>query len=86
MAPTSGERFFLESPALNADQFQRFLDAFSQAFAASLNILVLDTSGAHTARRLTIPENVRLVFLPPYCPELNPIERVWRDLKDELAW
>ena len=24
--------------------------------------------------------------MPPYCPELNPIERVWRDLKDELAW
>jgi transposase len=29
---------------------------------------------------------VRLVFLPPYCPELNPMERVWRDLKDALAW
>jgi transposase len=29
---------------------------------------------------------VRLVFLPPYCPELNPIERLWRDLKDALAW
>jgi transposase len=26
------------------------------------------------------------VFLPPYGPELNPIERVWRDLKDLLAW
>ena len=24
--------------------------------------------------------------MPPYCPELNPIERVWRDLKDALAW
>lgn len=85
-APTSGERFFQERPALNADQFQRFLDAFSQAFADSLNILVLDKSGAHTARRLTLPGNVRLVFLPPYSPELNPIERVWRDLKDALAW
>jgi transposase len=30
--------------------------------------------------------NVRLIFLPPYCPELNPIERLWRDLKDYLAW
>jgi transposase len=30
--------------------------------------------------------NVGLVFLLPYCPELNPIERVWRDLKDALAW
>lgn len=85
-APTSGERFFQERPALNADQFQRFLDAFSQAFADSLNILVLDKSGAHTARRLTLPGNVRLVLLPPYSPELNPIERVWRDLKDALAW
>ena len=35
---------------------------------------------------LSIPENVRLVYLPPYCPELNPIERVWRDLKEALAW
>jgi putative transposase len=29
---------------------------------------------------------VRLVFLPPYCPELSPIERLWRDLKGALAW
>jgi transposase len=36
--------------------------------------------------RLMLPANVRLVLLPPYCPELNPIERVWRDLKDALAW
>jgi putative transposase len=32
------------------------------------------------------PTNVRAVWLPPYCPELNPIERFWRDLKDDLAW
>jgi transposase len=29
---------------------------------------------------------VRAVWLPPYGPELNPIERLWRDLKDDLAW
>jgi len=65
--------------------FQLFVDAFAQAFRDSLNLLLLDNSGAPTAQRLTLPENVRLVFLPPYCPELNPIERVWRDLKDALA-
>jgi transposase len=86
VAPTTGERFFLELPYLNADIFQLFVDAFAQAFPDSLNLLLLDNSGAHTAQRLTLPENVRLVFLPPYCPELNPIERVWRDLKDDLAW
>jgi transposase len=84
--PTTGDRFFLELPYLNAEMFQLFLDAFAQAFPDSLNILVLDNSGAHTAQRLTLPRNVRLVFLPPYCPELNPIERVWRDLKDDVAW
>ena len=84
--PTTGDRFFLELPYLNAENFQIFIDLFAQAFPDSLNLLLLDNSGAHTAQRLTVPENVCLVFLPPYCPELNPIERVWRDLKDALAW
>jgi transposase len=84
--PTTGDRFFLELPYLNAEVFQLFVDAFAQAFPDSLNILLLDNSGAHTSQRLTLPENVRLFFLPRYCPELNPIERVWRDLKDGVAW
>jgi transposase len=84
--PTTGARFFLELPYLNAEMFQLFVDAFAQAFPESLNVLLLDNSGAHTSARLTLPENVCLLFLPPYCPELNPIERVWRDLKDSLAW
>lgn len=84
--PTTGDRFFLAWPYLNAEGFQIFLDAFAAAFPDSLNLLVLDNSGAHTAQRLALPANVRLVCLPPYCPELNPIERVWRDLKDALAW
>ena len=86
VAPATGARVFLELPYLNAEGFQLFLDAFAQAFADSLNLLLLDNSGAHTAQRLRSPANVRLVFLPPYCPELNPMERVWRDLKDDMAW
>jgi putative transposase len=66
--------------------FQLFVNALAQAFPESLNLLLLDNRGAHTAQRLTLPANVRLVCLPPYCPELNPIERGWRDLKDALAW
>jgi transposase len=66
--------------------FQRVIDAFAEAFPASLTLLLLDNSGAHTAERLVLPANVRLVCLPPDCPELNPIERVWRDLKEALAW
>jgi transposase len=86
VAPTTGERFFLELPSLNADMFQLFIDAFAQAFPDSLNILLLDNSGAHTAQGLHWPAHVRYVRLPPYCPELSPIERVWRDVKDDVAW
>ena len=86
VAPTTGESFCFELPHLNHRNFQVFLDEFAQAFPDTLNLVVLDKSGGHTAKRLRIPENVRLVWLPPYSPELNPIQRVWRDLKDRLAW
>jgi hypothetical protein len=86
VAPTSGERCFLEVPSLNAQTFQRFVDAFAAAFPDSLNLLRLDNSGAHPAPHIRWPEPVRCVWLPPYGPELNPMERVWRDLKDDRAW
>jgi transposase len=84
--PTTGDRFFREWPYLNAEMFQLFADAFAHAFPDSPSILVWDNSWAHTSSQLTLPEDVRLLFLPPYGPELNPIERVWRDLKDDVAW
>jgi hypothetical protein len=86
VAPATGERFWLELPYLNADTFQIVVDAFAHAFPDSCNSLLLDNSGVHTAQRLRWPANVQPVWLPPYCPELNPIARVWRDVKDELAW
>jgi putative transposase len=66
--------------------FQLFVDAFAQAFPDRLHILLLDNSGAQTSQRLTLPGNVQLLFLPPYGPEVNPLERVWRDLKADMAW
>lgn len=86
MAPTTGERFFLELPYRNAENCQILIDLFAEAFPDRLNLLRLDNRAAHTAQRLTIPANVCLVFLPPYGPELNPLERVWRDLQEALAW
>ena len=82
--PRTGERFFLEFSHLTADCFQVFLDKFSEAFRESLNLIVLDNGRFHHAKVLKIPENVVLLFLPPYSPELNPIERLWQDIKAKL--
>ena len=83
--PTTGESFFLELPLLNSAMFQLWLDDFAQTFPASFNILVLDNGAFHTAKALRWPANIAAVPLPPYSPELNPIERLWRDLKDQVA-
>jgi putative transposase len=83
--PLTGDSFFLELPLLNSAMFQLWLDDFARTFAASFNILVLDNGAFHTAKVLRWPANVAAVPLPPYSPELNPIERLWRDLKDQLA-
>ena len=82
--PLTGERFFLEFSHLTSDCFQYFLEKFSEAFSESLNLLVLDQGRFHQAKSLKIPENVVLLFLPPYSPELNPIERLWQDIKAKL--
>jgi putative transposase len=79
--PTTGEAFWWELPRLDADCFTVFLRQFGQHYGARLNIVLLDQAPAHVAQRVEVPENVILVWLPAYSPELNPVERLWEDLK-----
>jgi putative transposase len=79
--PTKGEAFWWEWPRLDADCFTVFLRQFGQHYAESLTIVLLDQAPAHVAQRVEVPENVVLVWLPAYSPELNPVERLWEDLK-----
>ncbi len=83
--PLSGRSFFLELPGLDGRLFQVYLDHFAQAYAEQLNLLVLDNAPAHIAQKVRLPPNVRFIFTPPYTPEVNPMERLWEDLKDALA-
>lgn len=82
---STGEGFFLELPYLNSEMFQIFIDEFSKKYGDTINIMVVDNGRYHIARALEIPRNVKLIFLPPYSPELNPIERLWQLIKDKLA-
>ncbi len=80
-SPLDGNHFELELPHCSADTFQIFLDEFSQHKPSELKILLLDNGAFHKARRLCWPSNVRPLFLPPYCPELNPAEKIWWKFK-----
>jgi transposase len=82
--PTTGDAFWWELPCLDADCFTVFLRQFGHHYAESLNIVLLDQAPAHVAHRVAVPDNVVLVWLPAYSPELNPVERLWEDLKHRI--
>jgi len=84
--PATGESFFLQFSHVDTDCYQRFLDELSVAYPDSLNILQVDNGRFHKGKDLIVPENIILLFQPPYCPELNPIERLWEHLKADLKW
>lgn len=84
--PATGASLFLQFTHVDTNCYQRFLDEFSQAFPDSLNILQVDNGRFHKGKDLVVPKNIILLFQPPYCPELNPIERLWQHLKKDLKW
>jgi transposase len=84
--PKTGASFFWEFSHLDSLCFERYLEYFSEAYPNQMHLMQVDNSGAHTAVELHVPDNIILLFQPPYAPQLNPIERVWRYLKDRLAW
>lgn len=45
--------------------------------------MVLDGAGWHKSGYLRVPDNLRLLSLPPYSPELNPVEHIWDDLREK---
>jgi transposase len=83
--PLTGASFFLELPLLNTQGFPLFLDHFAATDPHRFHLLLLDNGAFHKAKALRFPTNVGVLFFPPSAPELNPIERLWRDLKDWLA-
>ncbi len=82
--PLTGDSFFFEFSHLDTACFEKFLELFSQAYPDEIHIIQLDNGRAHLGLDLSIPNNIILLFQPPYCPEVNPIERFWKEVKKFL--
>jgi transposase len=69
-------------PAANTEAMSLHLAAISRKVATGSHAaLVLDGAGYHIADALAVPDNITIVRLPPYAPELNPMENVWEYLR-----
>jgi len=80
--PVTGASSALLAPTVNTDYMNCHLQFISEEAGPDAHvILVLDQAGWHTARALQVPENISLMYLPSYSPELNAVERLWSYLK-----
>jgi transposase len=80
--PLTGVSSALIAPTVNTAYMNEHLRFISQAAGADVHVvLVLDQAGWHVAKALRIPDNLTLLHLPPYSPELNGAERIWGYLR-----
>lgn len=78
--PQSGRTQCLLLPRMNATLYNQALADFAQAVGAGAHkqiVLVVDGAGSHRSQDLVVPEGVHLLTLPPYSPELQPVEKLW---------
>lgn len=80
-SPYNGDSLVMELPNCNGENFQIFLDELSKKNPEEFKVVILDNGAFHKGKTLIIPENIALLFLPPYSPELNPAELVWLNMK-----
>ena len=84
--PETGTTHALILPVANTRAMQLYLDDFAASLPTDVvALLVLDGASWHRSPKLTVPDNLQLVFLPPYTPELNPAEHLWPLLREVTA-
>ena len=86
--PRTGETFTVILPRVNVGRMEEALATFAACAdpeCEKVLVLLVDNAGWHTAKRLAVPANVRLHFLPPCTPELQPVEPFWALVREAVA-
>ncbi len=83
VSPHDGVMDSLILPWVNAETMSMFLATVAERHADEFIVMVMDQAGWHIAAGLVVPKNMTLVFLPPYGPELNPAEHLWKALRED---
>lgn len=79
--PLSGEDFTLIEPNVNTEGLNVYLAEMAKHLGDRKVILVMDQAGWHKSKELVVPSSIQIFYLPPYSPELNPVERFWQYIK-----
>jgi transposase len=81
---TDGSNINIKFPSVDTECMSAFLQEISNSYPDSRIAFIMDGAGWHKSNDLEIPKNITIFFLPPYSPELNPVERFWLHLKQNV--
>ena len=79
--PVTGDSFFLVMPRCDSICMNIFLEQLSSNYPDDMILLCCDGASWHKSKTLVVPENIELFYIPPYTPEMNPIEQIWKELR-----
>ena len=83
VCPQLGRMSSVILPYANTEMMNLFIKQLGEDFKEYFVVMVTDRAGWHTSKGLEVPENIRLLPLPSYSPELNPAEHVWEELREK---
>jgi transposase len=81
LSPQTGDCYSMISPYCNTEAMNEFLKQLSAHYINYRIIIILDKAGWHISQSLQISNNIKLLHLNPYSPELNPVELLWREIR-----
>lgn len=83
VCPHDGTMDSLILPDADGVSMSIFLREVSRRHAEEFVIMVMDSAGWHRSEDLVIPSNIKIVHLPPYSPQLNPVEHIWDEVREK---
>jgi len=80
--PQTGQTAGLLAPYVNTHSVNAFFKEFEKEIKPDVHVIMIwDRAGFHTSNNVRVPENISLIHLPAYSPQLNPIEKLWQHLR-----
>lgn len=83
VCPFTGQLDAVILPEVNAAAMSLFLEEVAAQHPGEQVAAIMDQAGWHKARDVVVPANITLCWLPPYSPELNPVEHLWKEIRQK---
>lgn len=86
VCPETGESTSLIMPYANTECMNIFLEEMNKEYGNYRIIMAMDKAGWHRSKDLKKPENIAFWYIPPYSPELNPVEHIWDYIREQKGF